>query len=1285
QVSANDRVTQAQAGQARRARALTHPPSRAALAPSASYVLKQSFDVTQGPFAGLSGEVAVARREWMPRRSSKARIFVDDRLLEEVQLPGVELPLEMALSWPSVLVARLAYDGVERTAAVTRAVLYALRVAALAVGEQLGPRDPELARLAIVASAGAARDLGDPAPAASTLGPLANAPVWPTTDGGSTSLAAFDAYALRTGALCTAAAGAGPAADGRPVIVTAHARTLLKLLRETTVLVDYERVLARGEGSVTTALADEGSKVPVRVPIARGDLRGFVGIGPSRRRILHGGEALRDEAFAFRNGPVTVVIEDRAAVPRPDYQELLWTSLGADGCAREQDALLERVVDGCESGELELPGYLDYLTAAQRQVGGRLASVSKGARREEMAALHARLVGLPDRIARAELARAKEAVLARPLHRSRLEGNAPAVSAYDVPASGRAAAASARIASPSGTVIVTLPRNGATMSPSPGEVLFEGHPVGATAACFPLAVVVDVARESLLAGFAALTAEGEAWAHEAAVLATLKLLEQHARHESFTEDLDLLRLCESLMEDQVQTAARIALVLRLARWPTVQGETTTIGSSASLHVGTVTYAPYRAAEGKPSPYDAPALCLPEGALGDARRRLLQGIGYALVDVSAEIARLQARRARGVDLPPPRLPGQALHPALRASLAELGATLVEGELEIHEEPTVAIARVDESGAAAPFSLPLAQPVRVVFRAGVVARDALAAEIAAATARHLRSLAPSLDRLPAFVRGRLRALVCESVRSGERAARDDDASVFEDIRGYTWSLARLREVGARRRTSDPPPWPAHLDGHEAAALLHLSDAEAAALAPRLQLEDVTQELRDRRLGEVRRAGPPAGAMLLPEDIRAKCIFAFPLPEEDGMRGELGLLRPAHASARAIAVHTGMRHVRTIEDREGWPTVAMVDVDALETSRRFDALAKRSDVARIQRRVRLAASIRAAVKLEASPLALGVVRLPVPFLARPRAAHAGGEASRPIPCLGVFWLEKTWPDAPTVHLEWQDGVDPFRVPRVPTAAGAHHGVLPITGRLFVSASSAQLEDALAAVFRTVLDRLSPILAATSGAKRAPPEELAAYAWDLRLLGARTDEDPVAELAKDRPDAALMRVAARRAPHLIDRATGDLPPAPAPSPAILEPATVASAPSIPPAAEAPDFFTGLIRRITSLVSPAPLQDFPETPLTRALTGSLLARKLTGEPVAWVVETKSGRPVRYDAKRKTISVNVEHETVRALEPHPARIALLLVAAVSEINRELVPVTDAEEMAVLVDLLREGA
>ncbi|HSO38270.1 MAG TPA: hypothetical protein VLT33_37335, partial [Labilithrix sp.] len=148
QVSANDRVTQAQAGQARRARALTHPPSRAALAPSASYVLKQSFDVTQGPFAGLRGEVAVARREWMPRRSSKARIFVDDRLLEEVQLPGVELPLEMALSWPSVLVARLAYDGAERSAGLTRAVLYALRVAALAVGEQLGPRDPELARLA---------------------------------------------------------------------------------------------------------------------------------------------------------------------------------------------------------------------------------------------------------------------------------------------------------------------------------------------------------------------------------------------------------------------------------------------------------------------------------------------------------------------------------------------------------------------------------------------------------------------------------------------------------------------------------------------------------------------------------------------------------------------------------------------------------------------------------------------------------------------------------------------------------------------------------------------------------------------------------------------------------------------------------------------------------------------------------------------------------------------------------------------------------------------------------
>lgn len=81
---------------------------------------------------------------------------------------------------------------------------------------------------------------------------------------------------------------------------------------------------------------------------------------------------------------------------------------------------------------------------------------------------------------------------------------------------------------------------------------------------------------------------------------------------------------------------------------------------------------------------------------------------------------------------------------------------------------------------------------------------------------------------------------------------------------------------------------------------------------------------------------------------------------------------------------------------------------------------------------------------------------------------------------------------------------------------------------------------------------------------------------------------------------------------------------------------------------------------------------------------KLTGEPVVEVMEARRGRPVRYEAQSGRVVINVAHATVKALEAHPSRVLFLLSAAVSEINRELVPVTDAEELKVIVDLLRDG-
>jgi hypothetical protein len=105
-------------------------------------------------------------------------------------------------------------------------------------------------------------------------------------------------------------------------------------------------------------------------------------------------------------------------------------------------------------------------------------------------------------------------------------------------------------------------------------------------------------------------------------------------------------------------------------------------------------------------------------------------------------------------------------------------------------------------------------------------------------------------------------------------------------------------------------------------------------------------------------------------------------------------------------------------------------------------------------------------------------------------------------------------------------------------------------------------------------------------------------------------------------------------------------------------------------------------LVTPAP-EPMSESSLTHSLAKALAAMKLTGDPVERVVESTKGRPVRYDAKKKLVIVNASHATTRALAHHPARDHLLLLAAVSEINRELVSVTDAEEATVLVDMLRD--
>ena len=93
---------------------------------------------------------------------------------------------------------------------------------------------------------------------------------------------------------------------------------------------------------------------------------------------------------------------------------------------------------------------------------------------------------------------------------------------------------------------------------------------------------------------------------------------------------------------------------------------------------------------------------------------------------------------------------------------------------------------------------------------------------------------------------------------------------------------------------------------------------------------------------------------------------------------------------------------------------------------------------------------------------------------------------------------------------------------------------------------------------------------------------------------------------------------------------------------------------------------------------------LPAELAKGLRAIDITSRHVANVVEVNHGRPVRFDRASRIVYVNSAHPVVRALAGDPQRNLLLGVAAISEINRELAVVTDAEERRVLTDLLRSG-
>lgn len=1237
-VPADTLVQHAQQGFARRRRALEHPAAKTALPPSDAYGLREAFHVESGPFAGLEGELGVLRRGPSYRRSVLARLFVEERLLESIAISAVTLPVDLALSWPGKIRAKYTYDGVERDGAFEQAVLYALRVAASAIAQRYEPRDPELVQLALSAWIGATKTLGDVVPGLSALGPLADAPAWRTADGALVSTRTLFEYAKRTKVLCAGATPLSP--DRRPIVRPDDAKRALVLMPPGTEVVAYEAV-----GDSERALAGQAAKCALVVPFERANVKGFVGLGPSREIVLHAGAVVRDMPRVSAYGAATVVIDDRAAIPKRGHEGAHFSTFV--DVAAEEMTLLERFVAGCEGGSIDPAEHAAKIEAAIEVLTKRAD--------EEHEALLVRLRALPEMARRTALELRRASLLAQA---PRDLAAPPNGIDPDVPHARRT------FAHGESATAWLAPGNGFA------EVTFEGRPFLARfPIALPVAVLVDIRRAELVSDVVdQLSHEGEQWVREASAGAATALANVLMRLPRFAANVGALRLVLSLLESSTENSVTLGAALEDVAWPTVQGETVKLSAFPDLvPYGTQAYAQYR--RGTPSPFDAPALYISPDDAGMLVRRIVERTSRRLDDVTASIARLQTRRAKG-EAAPPRLPGTPEHPRLRATFQELGIVALEGELEIAPPGATEVMTVGPSGALDRVDVAVPYPLRAALRADDDTRLGIARELGRAAAKLARSRGRELSSLPPYARDALRAVVCAASREKKLVAGDAEAPIFVDTRGISRSIADLERAGAFGLTSDPPPYPPH-EG----LVIHLAPGEQVVFGTAVVIRDATEELRTIARGIARRQAPAEGRIELTAEMRARCIFTFVFTSE-GVTGEVGLLAPKHAAERLVHVRTTNRPLCTIEDGPGWPLLAVVNDDKLRPTVGFDAFTEPADGTRLRRVLRAVASHHLPSLLAAGADNIGAMRLPSGFQAR--------VGKKNVPCLAVIWLERKWPEHPGLQIHAIDGDEPFRLPEMPKNPEAKTRVLPVNGRLWVAAKLGEAGPAIEDVLRALAPRVKPLLHAAARAHNKPAaEDLEAYAWDLALLGQGDGRDPAAEAAKTERDPAFVRVAQVRAPGMLLQASIDpseLRLAPSPAPVEPAPATDVDV-ELPPPSE--PFLEGLVRRIIAVFDPSSVAPAAadEDALAAALLAALSALRLTGEPVATVKVVRRGRPVRYDAKRRALLLATKHPSVVALEKKPTRMLHLVAAAVSEINRELVEVTDAEERTVLLDLL----
>jgi hypothetical protein len=284
----------------------------------------------------------------------------------------------------------------------------------------------------------------------------------------------------------------------------------------------------------------------------------------------------------------------------------------------------------------------------------------------------------------------------------------------------------------------------------------------------------------------------------------------------------------------------------------------------------------------------------------------------------------------------------------------------------------------------------------------------------------------------------------------------------------------------------------------------------------------------------------------------------------------------------------------------------------------------------------------------------------------------------------LRKTKEDGPAVAAYlWNVALLGLTSARVPPARTADGGevVLPDVlseiarkGRVWVSRRAGSVEGAFpdSPPGFVLHDEGSPLLHVL---RHRAPESAIRELGGIEVGPAAAHVNPAG--ARDYPQSVVLSIQSDRIPR---RDELGLAGSPAPS----APSTAGPAgPSLP-------WLERLRQRVALLFMAANRGGAAPLPEPNALCTALLQALgelgLVGGPVHLIIESKSGPAIRYEKHNKRVLLNRRHRALlwlQSSDPPSARaLCVLLAAIVSEVNRALGEVTDAEERRVLLQLLR---